>query len=1049
MRRIGTVIALLLPLCGMPAWAQGSRHDDIVVGAAGHALAAATVTVCVATATGIPCSPLAQLYMDDTLSVAAPNPLQTDGLGNYHFYAAPGRYQIQFSGTGVQGSVTMPDVILPNDPSSPTFSSVSTSGAISARALSLGGNLSVSGNAAVSGALTVDGGPVPSTAVADTWTAPQSFANGPYFTSGSPWFDVKGFCASGSQQQTTGTITGGSSALTLASAIDFTACPSGSGQPGEGITIYHAGGAPTIAAPIGVTVTPVGGSATTAYGYELVANDYAGGVTAPTAAATISNGEPVGSLSASIYNNVCFTTSTGAESYTLYRSVSSGAYAYVATFWDSTPPSPSFCYHDTNYNANGQAWGTGTTAIPDWGASTPPASALNDWCQTTIASGAGTASLTLAASCPRKATGAIVKHDDTPAVQAAVSACNTAAGGKVVFPISGNFTFGNIVWPDTRTVARGWIILDIEGQITITYPLTFGSPGGTGYGQSKIRITGGTGGSANSSQFPYSNTARINSGFVSPVIHTVYQNATSLYPFVFDHIGIYNRGMGGGDGIVNDGGNSGGLYISNVDVATTGTSLKIGFGGIGGVGSGPCTSGGGFGAYVDHSTFTAYFNGDPLTDCDGWTIDLNFGLSYLDHISLIGQGLHTMGMGTTDWSYIYEESGSTTGFLTWDTSNGACTPQCGSNSFRHVELSDPLGSADQYFVQTVNGGSSPPIGTLYIDSVEQVSGTGPLISGTTPFSACEIHQNGPIPANLIPGNCVYAAGIINGNWAAWGGGSGANMTANMTSGSGLNPFYSLNLGIPTGGGGALAFEGLPGNTADYVDWFDPSSSISSHTIQASIDANWVAHFYGFQQNSSSTKPNSLVTQLTSTGLIGTTAISNYFGPSSAFVGGTTVDISASGRNSSLGLEVSGSGDPLFVYDTSGALQTYIDASGAFHTAKAITSTLATGTAPITVTSTTPVANLTAQYAQSTQLTGTTTGVGGSSLSAGQCTSGTVTVTGATPSMSSAVSPATDPGTGFVWEGFVSAANTVTVRVCNVSGSTATPTASAYNVRVIQ
>jgi hypothetical protein len=52
-------------------------------------------------------------------------------------------------------------------------------------------------------------------------------------------------------------------------------------------------------------------------------------------------------------------------------------------------------------------------------------------------------------------------------------------------------------------------------------------------------------------------------------------------------------------------------------------------------------------------------------------------------------------------------------------------------------------------------------------------------------------------------------------------------------------------------------------------------------------------------------------------------------------------------------------------------------------------------------------------------------------------------------MSSAVSPATDPGTGFVWEGFVSAANTVTVRVCNVSGSTATPTASAYNVRVIQ
>jgi hypothetical protein len=63
MSRIGTVIALLV--FAMPAWAQGSRRDDIVFGPAGHPLSNATVTVCASSATGMPCSPLAQLHTDD------------------------------------------------------------------------------------------------------------------------------------------------------------------------------------------------------------------------------------------------------------------------------------------------------------------------------------------------------------------------------------------------------------------------------------------------------------------------------------------------------------------------------------------------------------------------------------------------------------------------------------------------------------------------------------------------------------------------------------------------------------------------------------------------------------------------------------------------------------------------------------------------------------------------------------------------------------------------------------------------------------------------
>jgi hypothetical protein len=131
------------------ARAQGSRKDDIVFGPSGHPVANATIQVCQAGATGTPCSPLATIYTDATLTVAAPNPFETDGLGNYHFYAPAGRYVVQISGPGITGTITNPDVILPAD--------VSSSGSgndISAFSLTLGGNLSVAGNANVNGTLT-------------------------------------------------------------------------------------------------------------------------------------------------------------------------------------------------------------------------------------------------------------------------------------------------------------------------------------------------------------------------------------------------------------------------------------------------------------------------------------------------------------------------------------------------------------------------------------------------------------------------------------------------------------------------------------------------------------------------------------------------------------------------------------------------------------------------------------------------------------------------------------------------------------------------------
>ena len=143
------MLALWFLILAPGAEAQGSRKDDIVFGPTGHPIAGATVTVCVATATGTPCTPLATIYTDAALTVAAPNPFQTDGIGNYHFYAPAGRYELQITGPGITGTITYPDVILP-----PDVSSSGSGNNISAFGLTLGGNLNVAGNATISGTLT-------------------------------------------------------------------------------------------------------------------------------------------------------------------------------------------------------------------------------------------------------------------------------------------------------------------------------------------------------------------------------------------------------------------------------------------------------------------------------------------------------------------------------------------------------------------------------------------------------------------------------------------------------------------------------------------------------------------------------------------------------------------------------------------------------------------------------------------------------------------------------------------------------------------------------
>jgi hypothetical protein len=83
------------------------------------------------------------------------------------------------------------------------------------------------------------------------------------------------------------------------------------------------------------------------------------------------------------------------------------------------------------------------------------------------------------------------------------------------------------------------------------------------------------------------------------------------------------------------------------------------------------------------------------------------------------------------------------------------------------------------------------------------------------------------------------------------------------------------------------------------------------------------------------------------------------------------------------------------------------------------------------------------------LGGTTSSIGGSSLTAGQAATGTVTITGATTAMACVASAAggTSVGTGFIPSCQITATNTATVSVTAVIAGT--PTATTYIVRVIQ
>ncbi|HKV25544.1 MAG TPA: hypothetical protein VJN93_13200 [Candidatus Acidoferrum sp.] len=528
----------ILPGPVPPAHAQGSRKDDIVFNSRGIPLAGASIRVCAMPASGQPCSPLALIYSDVGLTQALANPMTTDGLGNYAFYAAPGKYEIEISGPGIT-TKQLPNVILPNDPSSPTFS-----GAVSAFSLTLGGNLTVSGNTTVvgslaSGTLTLNNQGTPPGAaaagtvnlytksadmrlyykdqngteigplgpgngaqlnVANTFTAPQNIAADFHTKGPNPFYDVTmfgGYEYTGTQPQTTGTMSASSTSLALASAQDF--------ANGQGILVLGAGPATALATPAGLTVSQQNVVGSTSYTYCVVAEDYAGGRTACSAAASTSTGAAnlgaftVGTISSCTRASGIVTCTMTAphnlspNSFIELSGTGNLAYNGTATLLTASGSTFTFPQQGQLDDSIGVTTGTvkalalnvvqwnevdytvlrsyiyrctTTCALPanasnfalagvtqgmdggflDYGyaitasqiddgdvPATAPTSATPQWLDTTIASGGGTTSLVLAAASTTAVSSAKVLHDNVPNIAAACSAMSATSGGGILY----------------------------------------------------------------------------------------------------------------------------------------------------------------------------------------------------------------------------------------------------------------------------------------------------------------------------------------------------------------------------------------------------------------------------------------------------------------------------------------------------------------------------------------------------------------------------------------------------------------------------------------
>lgn len=257
--------------------------------------------------------------------------------------------------------------------------------------------------------------------------------------------------AAGSGSSTTGSISATSPTLTLAAAIDFI--------NGQGIRINHAGTAFSGTQPSALTVTPTGTTGSTSYAYTIACLGLNGGIGQSIANITTATGNAT--LSATNFNSLSWSAGSGCAAYAVYGNLT-GSLAVIGITTGTI-------FSDI---------GNGAIGLPDWLPTAPQTGAsLANWLISTISSGAGTTTLTLAANATTTASGQFVIHDDTSALQSWLSSAQTS-GGIAFLP------------PGSYQVSSG---LTISGHIKIRGAGYQGDSGGGFAGHGVTSVSGFTG----------------------------------------------------------------------------------------------------------------------------------------------------------------------------------------------------------------------------------------------------------------------------------------------------------------------------------------------------------------------------------------------------------------------------------------------------------------------------------------------------------------------------------------------------------------------------
>lgn len=231
---------------------------------------------------------------------------------------------------------------------------------------------------------------------------------------------VKTYGASGSSLTTTGTIAAGSAALNLTSAGDF--------QTGHGVLIFGAGAAAAASAPATISLGLINASPTaTVMTYAIASLDQNGGISA--SISTNLNSVPLSSLGSYVaagivMNQLTWSVGSGALATVVWRKIDSGAYQLLGCF------------------QGGGIFDCGLPQVSMAGVPATPAP-LNQWFISAVAAGAGTNNLTLQANALSSVSGALVQHDDTATINAAM-----AANSAVRFP-PGNYNVTGLQIPSS------------------------------------------------------------------------------------------------------------------------------------------------------------------------------------------------------------------------------------------------------------------------------------------------------------------------------------------------------------------------------------------------------------------------------------------------------------------------------------------------------------------------------------------------------------------------------------------------------------------------